>query len=141
MTTSFPSYIRICKNYFGSKISSGKAKFILQIVKLTHCRNYSLTYSSTLSTSTCHRTQCALRAILFSPTRLRRYISGASDANEEQALIEKTLAGVLKQYLGNVETKISQLQSENDGSEHDSLATRWKQIWNILSHVLALASE
>lgn len=115
----------------------GSSAYVKSHANLTS--DYTLFPSSIISTSTCHRTQCALRALTFTMSRLRRFISGVSDGLSEQPVMDKALVEIVARYLDDANAMIHKLQSDRNDAAVASLAARWVQIQDVVLEVVALA--
>ncbi|KAF2275023.1 SET domain-containing protein [Westerdykella ornata] len=99
-------------------------------------------------TTTCHRTQAALRLLTLPARRYAAFVSGADEGTEaEQQVVDRYLCDVLKKYqrrIGDVKEEVEALDVDVDAKPRDAderpraeqketLLRRWTQIQRIVN--------
>ena len=101
--------------------------------------NYNYFGKYTLSKEgVCHRTQCAVRTILFGydENKVKLFLSGNDDGTAEQPVVDAWLLGFLKLQLEGLSDFMAGLGRIDDSPQRDVLLKRYQQIQWLFAEVI-----
>lgn len=85
------------------------------------------------SSDICYRTQAAIRGLVLSKAKLRQFLAGENDGEEEQGTVDRKCVEILVEFQKGARKRQITIDKLSKSPHKECLTERWKQLDNMIS--------